>query len=94
MIDISFVLLYDADMIKEKRKRDYHSHHQNNYLVLFIKNDYPIKKALINAKDKKNALRIGLNRFCKLYPEEDIIRARVSAVYPNTQKNIILKKRL
>ena len=73
-------------------KKDFNSHYKNNYLVLFIKKDYPIKKALVNAKDKKNALRIGLNRFCKLYPEEDIIRARVGAVYQNTKKQVKIKK--
>lgn len=76
---------------KDIRKKDINSHHKYNYLVLFIKDDYPVKRALVNAKDKKNALRIALNRLCRKYPEEDITRARVAGVFDNIKKRIVIK---
>ena len=59
------------------------SHHKNNFLVCFSAlNGSEVRRALVNAYDKKNALRIAINRLCRLYPEEEITRARVAGVYP------------
>jgi hypothetical protein len=64
------------------------SHHKNNYLVEFQNKNGTVSRALVNALDKKNALKIGLSRFVRLFPEKDISRARVSGVYSNKTKRI------
>lgn len=65
------------------------SHHKNNFLVCFSAlNGSEVRRALVNAYDKKNALRLALDRFCKAFPDIEITRARVSAVYPARVKRI------
>lgn len=70
---------------QEKRKinkKDKSSHHKQNYLVVFGCSGIDGLKALINASDKTQALRIGLNKYCRTYPGKEITRARVAGVYP------------
>jgi len=64
------------------------SHHRQNYLIDFCIASQTRKRALVNAIDTKNALRIGLARLCRAYPLENITRARVAGVYENGKKRI------
>ena len=70
------------------KAQDKNSHHRQNYLIMFCNKSSTTKKAIVNASDKKNALRIALARLCRAYPLEDITRARVAGVYEAGKKRI------
>ena len=69
-------------------KTDRQTNHQYNYLVIFSNKEDNFKKCLINARDKKNALRIAFNRLCRLFPEVDVSRARVADVIPAKKSSV------
>lgn len=69
-------------------KKDKQSHHKNNFLVLFSKGNHTSKRAIVNASDSLDALRIAIKRLARYYPEEDITRARIGGIYPNERKRI------
>lgn len=71
---------------------DKQSHHKNNFLVLLENKKRLSKKYIINALNESQALRIGINKALRLYPEENITRARVCDVYENESKKIVIKK--
>ena len=73
-------------------KRDRNSHHSKNYLVIFGYSGVDGLKALVNASDKTNALRVALNRYSRTYPDKEISRARVAGVFDAQKKTI--KKRI
>lgn len=76
---------------KKTSKIDSNSHHKNNFLVCFSNSKSEIRKALVNAIDKKNAIRIAINRLCRLYPEIDISRARIGGIFDNRKKTIKMR---
>lgn len=85
-LDYVIFLLYEEK--KKMRKIDRQSHHKKNYLVLFCFKSSSTKRAVVNARDEKNALRIGLNRLCRVYPDEIITRVRIGGVFDNTKKRV------
>lgn len=85
-VELCYFLLYEEK--KKMDKIDRHSHHKNNYLVLFCFKSSSTKRAVVNARDEKNALRIGLNKLCRLYPNEIITRVRIGGVFDNTKKRV------
>jgi len=76
--------------MKEKKtyKKDLKTNHKYNFLVCFSNSHSETKKALVNASDKKNAMRIAFNRLCRLYPFEEVSRARIGGVYLAKEKRI------
>lgn len=70
------------------KAQDKNSHHKQNYLVIFGLNGVDGLKALVNASDKTNALRVALNRYSRTYPQKEITRARVAGVFPAGKKRI------
>jgi len=79
---------------KKRSKRDIQSHHPFSFLVLFSNKKGVVKKALVNARDEKNAIRIAFNRLCRQYPSETITRARVADCFNNRIDKVILEKNL
>lgn len=75
-----------SDKNTEKIRKQ--SHHKKNFIIEYGCKTGTTKRILLNALDSKNAIRIGLNRICKEYPQEEITRARVARVYDNTIKRI------
>lgn len=77
---------------QELKKSDKQSHHAKNYLIVFGNKQSEIKKAVVNACDQKNAMRIALNKLCRTFPDIDISRMRVGEIYDNRTKKITINK--
>ena len=68
--------------------KDKQSHHSKNFLVVFGVSGVDTLRGLVNASNKTQALRIGLSRYCRAYPDREITRARVCGEYPAGTKRI------
>lgn len=64
------------------------SHHPFNFVLEFQNKTGTANRAIVNALDSKNAIRIGINRYCRVFPEEEITRVRVAHVYEDGKKRI------
>lgn len=73
---------------KKIRKKDNNSHHKKNFVLECSNRVGTVKRVVINALDSKNAIRIGFNRICRLFPDDDITRARIAREYVNGYKRI------
>lgn len=70
-------------MLKNKN-----SHHSQNYLVVLSTKKENSIKALVNARESKQALYLAIKKAYKNNIDYDISRARVACVYEAGKKRI------
>ena len=68
------------------------SHHPFNFLIEAGNKSGTVRRALVNARDSTQALRIFFNRIGKHYFGDALTHARIKAIYKNTKKQVIIKK--